>query len=94
MARTILARGDGVRWKAGLLKARLPIDDRALQTMIRRAGLEFPAGEGGDMTVAREGSDRLYSLTITPVQTNGQFEALTGDRYLVLINDPDGVHRK
>jgi DNA-binding CsgD family transcriptional regulator len=93
VARAILARGDGLRSEAGLLKARRPIDDRRLQAMIGKAGLDFPAGEGGDMAVGREGSERPYSLTITPIETNGQFEALAGDRYLVLINDPDGAPR-
>ena len=74
-----------------MLKARRPFDDRALQALIAAALRDFPAGTGGNTALARVDKVRPYSVTVMPVPAFGEFEALTGDHVLVLLNDPDGA---
>ena len=90
-ARRIIDTGDGMRCEGGMLKARRPIDDRVLQALIASALRDFPAGTGGNMALAREAMVRPYSVTVTPIPALGEFEALTGDHVLVMLNDPDGA---
>ncbi len=90
-ARRIIDAGDGMRCEGGMLKARRPIDDKALQALIASALRDFPAGTGGNMALAREAKVRPYSVTVMPVPAVAEFEALSGDHVLMLVSDPDGA---
>jgi DNA-binding CsgD family transcriptional regulator/PAS domain-containing protein len=90
-ARRIINAADGMRCEDGMLKAHRRFDDSALQAMIASALADFPTGTGGNMAVARAAKVRPYSVTVMPIPALDEFEALTGDHVLVLLNDPDGT---
>jgi DNA-binding CsgD family transcriptional regulator len=88
LARRVLARADGMVSRDRALCAVRSIDDRALKRLI---GLAF--GDpvvGGNLSVARRGSDRPYSVIVSPIRGGAELNLPTEVHVLLLINDPDG----
>ena len=90
-ARELLRRGDGLYDQAGSLKAKTPVDDARLQSLLARALPRFDRpGASGSMLVRRSPPPPSLSVHVKPVthrETGYQSRAPVA---LVLIVDPVG----
>ncbi len=88
----IMAEGGEIDGRGGMLVARRPIDDAALQRLIAGA-IETAQGRGGDgggsMALAKRAGPRPYAVLVAPVPERAAPLSLAAPAVVVLLTDPD-----